>query len=151
MDLCVSACELMPEQAAHNLRAISADGVIVVRSTVLSVLTCSVAHVTVECWVPLQHLKVCACKPQVEVAPQSRAGDFLLIVSLFACPLCRALPSYALLIQEHLHDQPWCQTAVPDKRQFAEALKQHKSLDFFDYVTYDAFQVHPHLVGSRAV
>ncbi|WIA08730.1 hypothetical protein OEZ85_008154 [Tetradesmus obliquus] len=49
---------------------------------------------------------------------------------------------------DHLHKQPWCQTAVPDEEKLAEAFRQHKSLDFFDYVTYDAFKVHPHLLGD---
>ncbi|KAF6260992.1 hypothetical protein COO60DRAFT_1504209 [Scenedesmus sp. NREL 46B-D3] len=48
----------------------------------------------------------------------------------------------------HLQGQPWCQTAAPNEQKLAEALRQHKSLDFFDYVTYDAFTVHPHLLGS---
>lgn len=53
-----------------------------------------------------------------------------------------------LFLQDHLHKQPWCQTAAPDEEKLAEAFRQHKSLDFFDYVTYDAFKVHPHLLGD---
>lgn len=49
---------------------------------------------------------------------------------------------------DHLHKQPWCQTAAPDEEKLAEAFRQHKSLDFFDHVTYDAFKVHPHLLGD---
>jgi hypothetical protein len=76
------------------------------------------------------------------------------VTSFFSClqllALC-PLPCLYVLLQDHLHDQPWCQTAAPSKDKFGEALKQHKSLDFFDYVTYDAFQVHPHLFESQAV
>eukprot|EP00879_Flechtneria_rotunda_P032221 GHRR01035391.1.p1 GENE.GHRR01035391.1~~GHRR01035391.1.p1 ORF type:complete len:224 (+),score=70.70 GHRR01035391.1:62-733(+) len=38
-----------------------------------------------------------------------------------------------------------CASASPNLVLFAEALKQHQSLDFFDYVPYTAYQLHPHL------
>lgn len=34
---------------------------------------------------------------------------------------------------------------VPDTDKLLEAYGTYQSLDFFDYVTYDAFELHPHL------
>ncbi|KAA6423953.1 MAG: hypothetical protein FRX49_05912 [Trebouxia sp. A1-2] len=38
-----------------------------------------------------------------------------------------------------------CQMAAPDQKLFLQALKQERSLDFFDFTTYKAHQLHPHL------
>ncbi|KAF8072723.1 GSTL3 [Scenedesmus sp. PABB004] len=52
----------------------------------------------------------------------------------------------------HLHSQPWAALAAPDAGLFASALRRHGSLDFFDYDSYDAFQLSPHLrrPGARS-
>lgn len=49
------------------------------------------------------------------------------------------------LLQEAMAQLPACKLASPDPVLFAAALKQHQSLDFFDYVPYTATQLHPHL------
>ncbi|KAL0019623.1 hypothetical protein WJX77_004229 [Trebouxia sp. C0004] len=38
-----------------------------------------------------------------------------------------------------------CSLAAPDQKLFLQALKQESSLDFFDFTTYKAHQLHPHL------
>jgi hypothetical protein len=38
-----------------------------------------------------------------------------------------------------------CQQASADKQLLAKAFQQHESFDFFDYSTYSAVQLHPHL------
>ena len=43
-----------------------------------------------------------------------------------------------------------CLVAAPDECMWAEALRQHRSLDFFDYSCYDVFALHPHNAGYLA-
>ena len=39
--------------------------------------------------------------------------------------------------------RPACQVAAPDEVLWRKALEKHRSLDFFDYSTYDVFALHP--------
>lgn len=52
---------------------------------------------------------------------------------------------FCCLLQDALARLPACQLASPDPVMFKAVLKQHQSLDFFDYVPYTAAQLHPHL------
>ena len=42
------------------------------------------------------------------------------------------------------------QTAAAEPNAFLRAVKEHQSLDFFDYVPYHARDLHPHLTIARS-
>ncbi len=48
----------------------------------------------------------------------------------------------ALPLQVAMQQRPACQVACAPRARLAAALRQHMSLDFFDYSTYRAMDVH---------
>ncbi|KAK9917805.1 hypothetical protein WJX75_008460 [Coccomyxa subellipsoidea] len=44
-------------------------------------------------------------------------------------------------------ERPACRIASADSSLLLEAFRHHRSLDFFDFTTYSATQLHPHLAG----
>jgi len=53
-----------------------------------------------------------------------------------------------LCLQDAMSQLDACKLASPDAGLFSTALKQHSSLDFFDFVPYTACQLHPQLQES---
>ena len=50
-----------------------------------------------------------------------------------------------VLLQAAMQELRCCKEASADKQLLSQAFRQHESFDFFDYATYTAVQLHPHL------
>lgn len=48
-------------------------------------------------------------------------------------------------LQDTMSQLPACKLASPDAGLFAAAVREHQSLDFFDFVPFTAAQLHPQL------
>jgi hypothetical protein len=51
----------------------------------------------------------------------------------------------AFAMQDVMSQLPACKLASPDAGLFASVVKEHQSLDFFDFVPFTATQLHPQL------
>ena len=48
-----------------------------------------------------------------------------------------------------MQQRPSCQIAAANPDLFLQAVEEHKTIDFFDYATYNACDLHPHLSIAR--
>jgi hypothetical protein len=61
------------------------------------------------------------------------------------CTPVGSSPAGLCCLQDSMSQLPASKLASPDAGLFAAAIKQHHSLDFFDFDTYTAAQCHPQL------
>jgi hypothetical protein len=71
-------------------------------------------------------------------------------ISCLVTAECLQTKSLLLLLQDTMRNLPICQMSSPDPGLFKAALKQHRSLDFFDYIPYPALGLHLHMAAQVA-
>ena len=74
------------------------------------------------------------------------AERFDLVLPHLCSPGMRELgPPEIALWMDAMQSRKSCQAAAADPKLFLRAVDKHRSIDFFDYHTYNAHDLHPHL------